>query len=594
MANGNGNGNGNGTIAIKNGYVFDPLNEIDGEVMDVFIKNGKVVRELTDSEMKDAKVIDAKGMTVMPGGVDSHSHIAGAKVNGGRMMRPEDSYKWNRKKTPLTHSGSGYTVPSVYKEGYEYSQMGYTTVFEAAVPPLEARHTHEEMRSIPMLDTGGYLVLGNNWFIMRYLRDGEMDRACAYVAWMMKTHRTYGIKCVNPAGVENWGWGQNIGSLDEANIHFEITPREVIEGLCEINERLGLPMAMHLHCNNLGQPGCFEITKNSLKIPSQIKPNQNLDVEWAETKVDPRRLESVYLTHAQFNSFGGTSWGDFESGTKDVIDYVNKTDHIVFDSGCVPFGEATVMTGDGPAIHNLYALTGNKWSNTDVELECGSGVLPFTYLKSNPIHSVQWAMGLELLLLVNDTWKSIMTTDHPNGGTFLKYPLVMAWLMSQASRNATFDECHAWARDRSDLGAVEREMSLYDIAILTRANTARTVGISHRKGSLGVGADGDVTIYDIDPKSLNPRDYESLIKSFAQAEYTIKDGEIVSRRGEIVAIPEKRTYYIDVATKEAGTKDMLADVKEWFKYYTLGFAHYPTPDNYLMNPTPIAVNAEEA
>jgi len=588
----NGNGNGNGTIAIKNGYVFDPLNEIDGEMVDVFIKNGKVVRELTDSELKDAKVIDAKGMTVMPGGVDSHSHIAGAKVNGGRMMRPEDSYKWNRKKTPLTHSGSGYTVPSVYMEGYEYSQMGYTTVFEAAVPPLEARHTHEEMRSIPMIDTGGYLVLGNNWFIMRYLRDGEMDRAAAYVAWMMKTHKTYGIKCVNPAGVENWGWGQNVGSLDEANIHFEITPREVIEGLCEINERLGLPMAMHLHCNNLGQPGCFEITKDSLKIPSQIKPNQNLDVEWAETKVDPRRLESVYLTHAQFNSFGGTSWGDFESGTKEVIDHVNKTDYIVMDSGCVPFGEATVMTGDGPAIHNLYALTGNKWSNTDVELECGSGILPFTYLKSNPIHSVQWAMGLEILLLVKDTWKSIMTTDHPNGGTFLKYPLVMAWLMSQAARNATFDECHAWARDRSDLGAVDRELSLYDIAILTRANTARTIGLSHRKGSLGVGADGDVTIYNIDPKSLNPRDHENLAKNFAQAEYTIKDGEIVSRRGEIVAIPEKRTYYVDVNVKDAGMNDMLADVKEWFKYYTLGFAHYPTPDNYLMNPTPIKVTEE--
>jgi len=588
----NGNGNGNGTIAIKNGYVFDPLNEIDGEMVDVFIKNGKVVRELTDSELKDAKVIDAKGMTVMPGGVDSHSHIAGAKVNGGRMMRPEDSYKWNRKKTPLTHSGSGYTVPSVYMEGYEYSQMGYTTVFEAAVPPLEARHTHEEMRSIPMIDTGGYLVLGNNWFIMRYLRDGEMDRAAAYVAWMMKAHKTYGIKCVNPAGVENWGWGQNVGSLDEANIHFEITPREVIEGLCEINERLGLPMAMHLHCNNLGQPGCFEITKDSLKIPSQIKPNQNLDVEWAETKVDPRRLESVYLTHAQFNSFGGTSWGDFESGTKEVIDHVNKTDYIVMDSGCVPFGEATVMTGDGPAIHNLYALTGNKWSNTDVELECGSGILPFTYLKSNPIHSVQWAMGLEILLLVKDTWKSIMTTDHPNGGTFLKYPLVMAWLMSQAARNATFDECHAWARDRSDLGAVDRELSLYDIAILTRANTARTVGLSHRKGSLGVGADGDVTIYNIDPKSLNVRDHENLAKNFAQAEYTIKDGEIVSRRGEIVAIPEKRTYYVDVAARDAGTKDMLADVKEWFKYYTLGFAHYPTPDSYLMNPTPIKVTEE--
>ncbi len=105
-------------------------------------------------------------MTVMPGGgVDSHSHVAGAKVNAGRSMRPEDHYKANLKKTALTHSGSGYTVPSVYKQGgYDYAAMGYTTVFEAAVPPLEARHTHEEMRSTPpLLDMGGYLVLGNNF-----------------------------------------------------------------------------------------------------------------------------------------------------------------------------------------------------------------------------------------------------------------------------------------------------------------------------------------------------------------------------------------------------------------------------------------------
>ena len=68
-----------GTIAIKNGYVFDPLNEINGEIMDIFIRDGKVVRELSAAELKDSKVIDASGMTVMPGGVDSHSHVAGAK-----------------------------------------------------------------------------------------------------------------------------------------------------------------------------------------------------------------------------------------------------------------------------------------------------------------------------------------------------------------------------------------------------------------------------------------------------------------------------------------------------------------------------------
>ncbi|MCD4704267.1 MAG: formylmethanofuran dehydrogenase subunit A [Methanosarcinaceae archaeon] len=582
-----------GTIVIKNGYVFDPLNEVNGDKMDIFIKDGKVVKELSGSEMKDAKEIDANGKTVMPGGVDSHSHIAGAKVNVGRMMRPEDSYKWARGKTPLTHSGSGYTVPSVYMEGYEYSQMGYTTVFEAAVPPMEARHTHEEMRSIPMLDMGGYLVLGNNWFMMRYLKDGDIDRAAAYVAWMMRTHKTYGIKCVNPAGVENWGWGKNISSLDETNIHFEITPREIIDGLTEINEMLGMPMSMHLHANNLGHPGCFETTKESLKLSRSVKAKQNMGVEWADTKMDLKRDQSVYLTHMQFNAFAGTSWRDFESGVKPLADYINNTDHVVIDSGCVPFGEATCMTGDGPSIHDVAVLTGSKWSNTDVEMECGAGVCPFTYLKSNPVHSTQWAMGLECLLLIDDPWKTIMTTDSPNGGPFTKYPLVMSWLMSEASREQTFSECHKWANDRSTLGGVDREMSMYDIAILTRANTAKTIGMAHRKGSFGAGADGDVTIYDIDPTKVDTRDFDNLIQKFSTAEYTIKDGNVVCHNGEITLVPDRRTYYVDVDVKDADEKDMLKDVQEWFRYYSLGFKHYPTPEKYLVNPTVIKVNAEK-
>ncbi len=37
-------------------------------------------------------------------------------------------------------------------------------------------------------------------------------------------------------------------------------------------------------------------------------------------------------------------------------------------------------------------------------------------------------------------------------------------------------------------------------------------------------------------------------------------------------------------------KEMLKDVKEWFKYYTLGFAQYPVPDKYILNPAPVQVN----
>ena len=575
---------------IKNGYVFDPLNEINGEIKDIFIKDGKVVASLSGAEARDAAVIDAAGKTVMPGGVDSHSHVAGAKVNAGRLMRPEDHYKSVRQKTDITHSGSGYTVPSVYKQGYDYAAMGYTTVFEAAMPPLEARHTHEEMRSTPILDMGAYMVFGNNWFIMRYLKDGDVEKAAAYVAWMMRTHKAYGIKCVNPAGVENWGWAKNVHSLDEPNIHFEISPREVIRGLAEVNELLGLPMSLHLHTNNLGHPGNWEITRESLQIISGMDPKNKTEVEWAETKENARRKQCVYLAHAQFSSFGGTSWRDFGSGVKGLVDYVNGADHVVIDNGAVPFGPATAMTGDGPAIHDLYMLSGQKWSNCDVELECGSGVIPLVYMKSSPISAVQWAMGLELLLLVKDPWKTIMTTDHPNGGVFTQYPQVITWLMSKKARDDTAKECHKWAYDRSSLGGVDRELSLYEIAILTRANSARTIGMAYRKGHLGVGADGDVTVYDLDPTRLNVNDPATLMQKFARPDFTVKDGQIVARQGQIVATPVGRRYYCRPYLDEALEKEMLVDVKNWFKYYTLGFSNYPVPEKYLTNPVPIQVN----
>jgi len=579
-----------GTAIIKNGSVFDPLNEINGDKKDIFIREGKVVPALSSAEQRDALIIDARRKTVMPGGVDSHSHVAGTKVNAGRLMRPEDHYKSVQAKTAITHSGSGYTVPSVYKQGYDYAAMGYTTVFEAAMPPLEARHTHEEMRATPILDMGAYMVLGNNWFIMRYLKEGDVEKAAAYTSWMLRTHKGYGIKCVNPAGVENWGWAKNVSGLDQPNIHFEVTPRELIRGLAEVNEMLGLPMSLHLHANNLGHPGNWETARDSLMITSGMEPQNKSLLEWGETKESARRRQTVYMAHAQFNAYGGTGWRDFCSGAADLAKYINMVDDVVIDSGSVPFGPATTMTGDGPAQHDLYMITGQKWSNTDVELECGSGVLPLVYMKSSPVHAVQWAIGLEVMLLIDDPWKTIMTTDHPNGGIFTQYPLLLTWLMSRKARDDTAKECHKWAYDKSSLGGVDRELSLYEMAIVTRANPARTIGMAYRKGHLGAGADGDVTIYDIDPASLNPNDTAALTSRLARPDYTIKDGRIVARQGEIVSVPEGRRFYCQPYVDEDLEKDMLKDVKDWFKYYTVGFANYPVPDKYLKNPVAIPVN----
>jgi formylmethanofuran dehydrogenase subunit A len=56
-------------IAIKNGFVYDPANRIDGERMDIFVRDGKIVEKVTG----DFEQIDASGMIVMAGGVDIHN-----------------------------------------------------------------------------------------------------------------------------------------------------------------------------------------------------------------------------------------------------------------------------------------------------------------------------------------------------------------------------------------------------------------------------------------------------------------------------------------------------------------------------------------
>jgi formylmethanofuran dehydrogenase subunit A len=36
------------SLVIKNGYVYDPLNGVDGEQKDIFIKEGKIVEEVKE------------------------------------------------------------------------------------------------------------------------------------------------------------------------------------------------------------------------------------------------------------------------------------------------------------------------------------------------------------------------------------------------------------------------------------------------------------------------------------------------------------------------------------------------------------------
>src|SRR4029450_3137655 len=73
-------------LRIAGGSVYDPANGVDGDVRDICIEDGRIVASLSDS----APRLDARGMVVMPGGVDMHCHVASGSVNVARRLLPEE------------------------------------------------------------------------------------------------------------------------------------------------------------------------------------------------------------------------------------------------------------------------------------------------------------------------------------------------------------------------------------------------------------------------------------------------------------------------------------------------------------------------
>ncbi|MEM1606911.1 MAG: formylmethanofuran dehydrogenase subunit A [Candidatus Bathyarchaeia archaeon] len=565
-------------LIIKNGFVYDPLNGIDGEVMDICVKDGKIVEKVDEHE---TEIIDASGMIVMPGGIDIHTHIAGSEVNSGRLLRPEDHVFDVEPKTLLTRSGVGRSVPSTFTTGYRYARMGYTFLCNPSMPPLEARHTHEELEDTPIVDKVTFPLLGDWWFVLEYLRDGLIKECAEHVSWMIMATKGYAIKIVNPGGLEAWGFGRNVSDIDDQVPYFNVTPREIVRGLCAVNRILNLPHTIHVHTNRLGQPGNYITTIKTMDCVKDLAPPDK---------------PAIHITHCQFSAFKGDSWANMRSGAEEIAKYVNTHNHVTLDMGQVIFTDTTTMTADGPWQYTLYELSGNKWVNHDVEVETSSGIVPFKYRRKSYVHATMWSIGLELALLVEDPWRIYLTTDHPNGGPFTEYPKIICWLMSRKAREKALGKINRKAKARSLLPSIDRELTFYEVAIITRAGQAKALGLKN-KGHLGVGADADIAIYNIDPRKIDPSsDYKMVRRAFAKAAYTIKGGEIVVKDGEIVKTFDGKTYWINFASEDFTNEAFInasANLKKRFReYWTVEFDNYFIPEKYLKASAPITLRVK--
>ena len=551
-------------MLIKNAFVIDPLNNINGEIMDISIKDHKIV----ESVKNPSEVIDAQGCLTLPGGIDSHTHICGTKVNFGRYMSPEDMRAGRGPARPFMHPVSGYSVPTVYGNTYRYSGLGYTTLLEGAMAPLEARHTHEEFRCTSLQDTMANTLFDGNWSVMEAIADKDLKKVAAVLGWTLAAAKGFAVKLTNPGGTEMWGWGKDVGCIHTKIDHFGISPAEIIEGIIKANEMLNLPHSVHLHCNNLGKPGNYKCTLETM----QRTPDLN------------KKRQTLYMTHVQFHSYGGSKWSDFCSKADDVTWMINRKPQIAIDMGQVMFGKTTTMTADGPMEFNLYRLYNNKWSNHDVELETASGIIPVLYSRKNLVNSIMWSIGLELALLTKNPWQCMLATDNPNGAPFIKYPEIIALLMSSKYRDEEFSKVHPDTEKRVFLPSIDRELDWNEIAVMTRAAQAKALGITDiGKGHLGVGAEADVAIYPIKTEETDPsKDYSKVIEGFSLTDYTIKGGRVISKRGNCLLNGNNRTIWVKPKISEQYNMSNDPEfIKKFERYYTVSMDNYPVEEEYL-------------
>lgn len=532
------------TLRLKNGRVIDPVRGIDA-IGDLCIENDRVVA----GPVVATQEIDCTGMVVMAGGIDMHTHIGGGKVNIARMLLPEDHQPVEIGADMLLRSTCGHVATPTLTAGYRYALMGYTSCFEPAMLPVNARQAHLEMGDTPIVDHGAYAMLGSDDFLLRLLaRNAPQAKINDYVAWTLSASQAMGIKVVNPGGISAFKFNARAFDLDDAHPHYGVTPRRILQVLARAVHELGVPHPLHVHASNLGAAGNLETTLKTMASVEGLP---------------------LHLTHIQFHSYGTEGEFKFSSGATRIAEEVNRSKNISIDIGQIMFGQTVTCSGDSMVQHrNAHLGSPKKAVVMDIECDAGCGVVPFRYRDQSYVNALQWAIGLELFLLVEDPWRIVLTTDHPNGAPFTSYPHLIRLLCDKSFRDEQFAKLHPVAQQMSILPQIKREYTLAEIAIVTRAGPARLLGMRD-VGHLGAGAVADIAVYRDDP------DREAM---FSAPAWVIKAGEPVVRAGRIVAQPRGSTHVVRPEFDRAIERDLAAYFES---HMTQGFKGFAIGDHEL-------------
>jgi formylmethanofuran dehydrogenase subunit A len=341
-------------------------------------------------------------------------------------------------------------------------------------------------------------------------------------------------------------------SFDDIVPSYGVSSRSIVKALQRAVHGLRVPHPLHVHCNNLGLAG---------------------NVETALATIAAAEGLPLHLAHLQFYSYGKEGDRGFSSAAASLAESVNSNRGVTIDVGQVMFGQTVTISSDVLRQFNArWRASPRKWLVLDGDSN-GAGIVPYNYRRNDFYNAVQWAVGLELFLLIADPSRVFFTTDHPNGAHFTTYPEIFALLMSRDLRAQWISELPQAAMAVTTLPSITREYTLPEIAIMTRSAPAKLLGLADR-GRLDPGAVADVAVYE---------DTKDRARMFRAAAYVFKDGDLVVRDGSIVSCRFGRALTVKPERDRAIERRMRAYYEE---RYGLAPELFHVPEQALGRPEP--------
>ncbi len=495
-------------IRLTGGRIIDPANDRN-DIGDLYIAGGRIAEPPANPDGADT--YDVTGKIVMAGAIDIHSHIASGSVNLARLLLAEQH--------PAREPHPGHlpfsTAPwSTYETGRLYAQMGFTTVVEPALIPQDALSAHLQLADTPYIDRAALAVLGNEDFLLRLLRDRQGEALLDdYVAWSVAQAKCLGVKVINAGGAAAFKENVRTFGFDDVVPSYGLSSRAILEALLASVNRLGIPHPLHVHCNNLGVAGSFVTAIETMEAAAGLP---------------------MHLAHLQFYGYGTEGKRKFSSASAFLAEAIGYHKNITVDVGQVMFGQTVTVSADVlRQYESRVSSIPKKWIVWDGDGN-GGGILPYHYQPTSYYNALQWAIGLELFLLIDDPWRVFFTTDHPNGAHFTTYPQILYLLMNANERGRWMERLPKAAMQMSILSQLKREYGLYEVAIMTRAAPARLLGLPDR-GHLGVGAAADIAVYT---------EQADKAAMFAAADYVFKDGALIVEHGQAKPYSWGRTHCV--------------------------------------------------